>query len=258
MIHPVLSIAGSDPSGGAGIQADLKTFSSLKVYGMAVITALTAQNTVGVSDVMEVPAGFVAAQLDSVFVDIQPVAIKTGMLATAAIVELVADRVGKHRIDNLVVDPVLVSSSGKTLLASDALDVLKTKLLPLAAIVTPNLHEAAALTGLEVRDVSGMEVAARRLHESGAASVLVKGGHLEGAAAVDVFFDGKTIQHFRSSRVVTRDLHGTGCVLSAAIAAYLARGHSVEDAAKQGKSFVTKAIEKSLRLGQGSGPVNAG
>jgi hydroxymethylpyrimidine kinase/phosphomethylpyrimidine kinase len=258
MIHSSLTIAGSDPSGGAGIQADLKTFTSLNVYGMSVVAALTAQNTRGVYDVMPVTADFVGAQLDAIMTDVVPDAVKTGMLAVGSLVEVVAQRLRKYGVTKLVVDPVLVSSSGTHLLDHPGEAALKRTLLPLALLVTPNLTEAGALTGMDVVDTASMEEAARRLHRMGARHVLVKGGHLNDDAAIDVFFDGSKIERLSSPRIFTNDTHGTGCVLSAAITAYLSRGLSVYDAAINAKEFVTEAIRTSLRLGKGSGPVNAG
>lgn len=255
MIHTALSAAGSDPSGGAGIQADLKTFASLNVYGMSVITALTAQNTLGVRDVFAVPAEFVGLQMDAVLTDIPPQAVKTGMLGTAAVVDILAQKIRKHGIRNLVVDPVLVSSSGTHLMEHAGEEMLKRSLLPLAMLLTPNLAEASVLTAIDVRDLSTMEEAARRLHRMGAQNVLVKGGHLEGDS-IDVFYDGSTMERLSSKRIMTSDLHGTGCVLSAAITAHLARGLGLREAIVRGKEFVTEAIRNSLRLGKGSGPVN--
>jgi hydroxymethylpyrimidine/phosphomethylpyrimidine kinase len=256
MIHTALTIAGSDSSGGAGIQADLKTFASLNVYGMSVIAALTAQNTQGVRGVMEIPAAFVGLQLDAVLSDITPGAIKTGMLGTAAVVDVVAHKLRRSAAElPLVVDPVIVSSSGTHLLDHTGEESLKRLLLPLAALVTPNLAEASVLTGIDVHDLDTMEEAARRLHRMGARHVLVKGGHLEGDA-IDVYFDGTRIERLSSPRIDTKDLHGTGCVLSAAVTAHLSRGSSVYDAVVHAKHFVTSAIRNSLRLGKGAGPVN--
>lgn len=257
MIAIALTIAGSDPSGGAGIQADLKTFSRQRVYGMAVITALTAQNTTGVSDVMGIPSEFVQKQLDSVLTDIRPDAAKTGMLSNAAIVEVVAAKVREYGLTKLVIDPVMLSTSGASLLNPDARLVFRRELLPLAMLLTPNLHEAEALTGKQVRTVEDMEEAALQLHGMGARNVLVKGGHLEkhvDGAAIDVFFDGKEFFHLRSERIATGNTHGTGCVLSAAITGYLASGKSLADAVRQGKDFVTAAIRNGLKLGSGNGP----
>jgi len=257
MISTALTIAGSDPSGGAGIQADLKTFSKLNVYGMAVIAALTAQNTVGVLGVMEVPADFIGLQLDAVFSDIAVHAAKTGMLGSAEAVEIVARKIRERRVSHLIVDPVMVSSSGTPLLESAGVDRIRKQLIPFAELITPNLAEAAQLTGSEVTDLQGMERAARRLIEFGARNVLVKGGHVEGDA-VDVFFDGKSFEHLSTTRIDTRNLHGTGCVLSAAITAHVAQGLPLLEAVRKSKTFVTDAIKTALALGQGSGPVNPG
>ena len=253
MIARALTIAGSDSSGGAGIQADLKTFSALKVYGMSVITALTAQNTEGVFGVNEVASEFVAQQIDTTVSDIVPNAVKTGMLLTSANVEIVAAKIREHHLVNLVVDPVVTSSSGRALLSADALDKLRRQLLPAALIVTPNLDEARLLTGVDIHTAEDMEQAALRIHGFGAKFVYMKGGHLKGAA-VDVLFDGEAFTHLQHERIETNDSHGTGCVLSAAMAAYLARGESVPVAARYAKDFVTTAIRNGLRLGAGHGP----
>jgi hydroxymethylpyrimidine/phosphomethylpyrimidine kinase len=253
MIPKALTIAGSDPSGGAGIQADLKTFSRLRVYGMAVVAALTAQNTTGVTAVCGVEPDFVAKQLDAVLDDLPPDAVKTGMLATAANVEVVAAKVRQYGITRLIVDPVLVSTSGSALLESGALDVLRRSLMPLALLVTPNMQEAEALTGSEVRTMESMEEAARTIHGWGPTYVLIKGGHLEGDA-IDVLFDGARFSRLRSERIAARDSHGTGCVLSAAIAAYVALGSEIPEAVQLGKEFVSEAIRQGLRIGSGAGP----
>jgi hydroxymethylpyrimidine/phosphomethylpyrimidine kinase len=255
MIPTALTIAGSDPGGGAGIQADLKTFAALKVYGMAVVAALTAQNTTGVQRIMKVPADFVAAQLDAVLSDIPPHALKTGMLGSAAAVERVADRVRRYGVQRVVIDPVLVSSSGTLLLERAGIEALKRHLLPLAELITPNLAEAAELSGMDVRTLSDMERAARRICEMGARNVLVKGGHLEGDA-IDLFFNGTEIVHLRSERIATTNLHGTGCVLSAAITGGLALGYTLADSIARSKEFVTAAIRGNLAIGKGVGPVN--
>ena len=250
MIPVALTIAGSDPSGGAGIQADLKTFSALKVYGMSVITALTAQNTVGVSGVMDVPSEFVAQQIDSVVSDIVPGAVKTGMLSSAAIVEVVAAKVRDYHLRKLVVDPVMAATSGSTLLPPDAVEALCRCLLPLALIVTPNIAEARVLTGMDILRPDDMHEAAREIHAFGVKYVYLKGGHLEGDA-VDVFFDGTEFTYFRADRIAADDAHGTGCVLSAAMTANLAMGSSVLDAVRAAKDVVTSAIRNGLRLGSG-------
>ena len=253
MIPTALTIAGSDPSGGAGIQADLKTFSALKVYGMAVIAALTAQNTTGVRRVMEVPADFVAAQLDAVLSDIPPHALKTGMLFNTAIVEVVAGKVREYGLAKLVIDPVMKSKSGTPLLEPDAIAHFRRFLLPLALVITPNIEEAEMFSGRTIRTAGEMEEAALGIHAMGARHVLVKGGHMEGDAT-DVFFDGKDFLHLRQERIATQDSHGTGCVLSAAITAHLAAGRTVAEAVQLGKAFVTEAIRNGLRIGRGQGP----
>jgi hydroxymethylpyrimidine/phosphomethylpyrimidine kinase len=256
MIYTALTVAGSDPSGGAGIQADLNTFSRLGVYGMSVIVALTAQNTTGVSGVMDIPSDFVARQWDSVMSDIPANAMKTGMLGNTSNIEVTADMIDKYGIKNVVVDPVMVSTSGAKLLASDAVDTLKKKLIPRALLTTPNADEARILTGIAVRGQEDMEEAAKRLRDMGSQFVLVKGGHLEGDA-VDVLFDGSVFNYFRSVRIGHTNIHGTGCVLSAAITAYLAMGNPVDDAVRLGKDFITEAIATSLRIGKGAWPCNA-
>ena len=254
MIPRALTIAGSDSGGGAGIQADLKTFAALSVYGMSAITAVTAQNTLGVTDVFEVPANVVAAQIDAVMTDLPTETVKTGMLSTAANVEVVAAKVREYRIRALVVDPITASSSGTSLLGGDGVAALRESLLPLAFLVSPNLDEASALVEGHVGNVSDMEEAARALYEMGPRYVLVKGGHLEKGPAVDVLFDGEAMSRLSERRVDTADTHGTGCVLSAAITANLARGMGAHEAVKAGKKFLTRALANSLRMGSGSGP----
>lgn len=251
-----LTIAGSDSGGGAGIQADLKVFLALGCHGMSALTALTAQNTTGVAAVHEVPPDFVVAQIDAVTTDIGVDAAKTGMLSSAAIVEAVAGAIQTHGITKLVVDPVFVAKGGDRLLAETAVDSLIGRLFPLATVVTPNLHEASALTGMHIASLDDMKKAARVLHEMGPETVLVKGGHLEDEDAIDVFFDGQDFVEVAQPRFETTDTHGTGCALSAAIAAHLAHGRDVLDAVRSGKEFVSGAIRRSLRLGAGHGPVN--
>jgi hydroxymethylpyrimidine/phosphomethylpyrimidine kinase len=253
-----LTIAGSDSGGGAGIQADLKTFFALGCHGSSAITALTAQNTVAVTSINEVPPEFVHAQIEAVVSDIGVDAAKTGMLASGPIVKEVARVVAANSIDPVVVDPVFVSKHRDRLLADDAVDALKNDLFPLAAIVTPNLYEAGALLGREISSLRDMHDAARALGAIGPRSVLVKGGHLPGDRAVDVFWDGRSIVEIDGPRYDTDDTHGTGCALSAAIAARLAHGDSILDAVKAAKEFVAGAIDHSLRIGQGYGPVNPG
>jgi len=264
--HPVtrpplktaLTIAGSDSGGGAGIQADLKVFFAFGCHGMSALTALTAQNTVGVSGIHEVPPGFVAAQIEAVATDIGIDAAKTGMLASGPIVRAVARAVAAHAIDPVVVDPVFASKHRDRLLADDAVDALRDDLFPLAAIVTPNLFEAGALLGREISSLDDMHDAARALGAMGPRSVLVKGGHLPGDRAVDVFWDGASVVEIDGPRFDTDDTHGTGCALSAAIAARLAHGDTMLDAVRAAKEFVAGAIDHSLRIGKGYGPVNPG
>ncbi len=252
-----LTIAGSDSGGGAGIQADLKTFSALGVFGMTAITAVTVQNTRGVSGYEELSPQTVGDQIRSVVTDIGVDAAKTGMLASAAIVAAVADAVRETAIPNLVVDPVFMSKHGHALLAEDAVGALRTRILPLATLVTPNLHEATGLVGFRVDSRDAMERAARAILDDGPRAVLVKGGHLEGSdRADDLFFDGEREEWVEGERIDTPHTHGTGCTLSAAIAAYLARGDELLAAVRAGKRFVTEAIRHALPLGRGIGPVD--
>jgi hydroxymethylpyrimidine/phosphomethylpyrimidine kinase len=261
MIPNVLSIAGSDPSGGAGIQADLKTFSALGCYGMAAITALTAQNTRGVTGVHTPPAAFVAAQIEAVFADITVAAVKIGMLGDAEIVMAVAECLARHNPPAIVLDPVLVATSGDALGAPGVVEAMRTHLFPLATLITPNVPEAARLADMaEAQDVTGLEGLAARLHEMGARAVLVKGGHLQGETAEDVLFDGQALVHFSAPRIATRSTHGTGCTLSSAIAAHLARGMSLSEAIRASKAYLGGALEAADMLGvgdgQGHGPVH--
>ena len=252
-----LTIAGSDSGGGAGIQADLKVFFALGCHGTSAITALTAQNTVGVTGIHDVPPDFVVTQIEAVVDDLPVAAAKTGMLSSPGIVRAVAGAVAKYDIP-LVVDPVFISKHQDQLLAHDAIDALKEELFPVATIVTPNLFEAGGLVRREVQTLAEMEAAARELHSLGPGAVLVKGGHLSDEDAVDVLFDGHEIHHLSSPRYDTEDTHGTGCALSAAIAARLAHGDDLIDAVTEAKTFISGAIRRSLRLGKGYGPVNPG
>jgi hydroxymethylpyrimidine/phosphomethylpyrimidine kinase len=251
-----LTIAGSDSGGGAGIQADLKTFFALGCYGMSALTALTSQNTVGVTGIHEVPPEFVIQQIDAVATDIGVDAAKTGMLASSAVVEAAAKGVESNGIERLVVDPVFVSKHRDRLLAEDAVAALKETLLPLAMVITPNLYEAGGLIGSEVTSLDEMKEAARTLHALGPRAVLVKGGHLETERAVDIFFDGHDLVEIDGPRFDTDDTHGTGCVLSAAVAARLAHGDDLVGAVRAAKDFVSGAIEHSIRIGKGFGPAN--
>lgn len=254
MIPVALTIAGSDPSGGAGIQADLKTFHQFGVYGEAAITLLTVQNTVGVERVECMPAELVTAQVRAVLADIRPAAAKTGALGDRAVVEAVAALAAKFDFP-LVVDPVMISKHGAPLVAAEAREAIAARLVPRAHLLTPNLEEAAALTGLEVRDIAGMRRAALRLAEMGAGAVLVKGGHLEGCATDVLYADGEW-HEFPAPRIATAHTHGTGCTYSAAITAELARGATLVAAAACAKAFIAEAIRTNPGLGRGSGPVN--
>jgi hydroxymethylpyrimidine/phosphomethylpyrimidine kinase len=251
-----LTIAGSDSGGGAGIQADLKTFQALGVWGLSAITAVTIQNTKGVSGYEELAPETVGDQVRAVVTDIGVDAAKTGMLASAAIVEAVAEAIADTKVPNLVVDPVFVSKHGHPLLQEDAVDGLRTRILPLATLVTPNLPEASGLAGFEVRHRPDMERAGRAILDLGPRAVLVKGGHLEDDDAVDLLVTPDGVEPISEERIDTPHTHGTGCVLSAAIAAHLARGEDLLEAVRKGKVFVTEALRAALEIGQGIGPVN--
>ncbi|MFQ5657370.1 MAG: bifunctional hydroxymethylpyrimidine kinase/phosphomethylpyrimidine kinase, partial [Candidatus Methylomirabilales bacterium] len=245
-----LTIAGSDSGGGAGIQADLKTFSAFQVYGLSVLTAITAQNTVGVQGVETLPPDFVTLQIRSVLSDIGADAGKTGMLATKEIVEAVADGVREFQLPNLVMDPVMVSATGHRLLDEDAVEALRT-LLPLATVVTPNLDEAAILCGEKMADLDGMKEAARTIRALGPEYVLVKGGHLFGPKIFDVLYDGRDFQVWEPPKIATENTHGSGCTLSAAIAAGLAKGQSVKEAVEVAQRYIHAAIHSAVRIGKG-------
>ena len=251
-----LTIAGSDSGGGAGIQADLKTFAAFGVFGASAITAVTAQNTLGVRAIHEIPAEVVTAQIDAVLSDIGADAVKTGMLFSAGIIEAVADRLRAFGVTRLVVDPVMVAKGGDRLLREDAVAALRELLLPIAAVVTPNAPEASVLAGLEVLDAPTAREAARRIHALGPDLVIVKGGHLGGDSSADIAFDGTTFEVLSAPRIDTPHTHGTGCTFSAAIAAGLARGQSPLDATRAAKAFLQGAIEHAEPLGAGRGPVN--
>jgi hydroxymethylpyrimidine/phosphomethylpyrimidine kinase len=251
-----LTVAGSDSGGGAGIQADLKTFHAFGVFGTSVLTAVTAQNTMEVTAVHPVPLDVVRAQLDAVVEDLRPAALKSGMLATAELVETVAGSLEGHGLGNYVLDPVMVAATGARLLDEDAVGAVSERLVPLATLVTPNLEEARILTGLETRDEEGQRNAARSLVEMGAGAALVKGGHGEGAELVDLFWDGTEERAWRRPRLDTRSTHGTGCTLSAGIAAGLARGEGLAAAVERALGFVAEAIATAPGLGRGHGPLN--
>jgi hydroxymethylpyrimidine/phosphomethylpyrimidine kinase len=254
-----VTIAGSDSGGGAGIQADLKTFSALGVYGASVITALTAQNTKGVSGIHDVPPDFIAAQIDAVFSDFAVNAVKIGMLSQVATIEAVAAGLERHRAKNIVLDPVMVATSGDKLLKPDAIDTLRKQLIPLALIITPNLPEAAALLDTELaEDENVMRHQARRLLRLGTTAVLLKGGHAHGPESIDLFIDADGDERLSAERVPTKSTHGTGCTLSSAIAAGLAKGQPLREAVRAAKSYVTAAIAAAdtLAVGSGHGPVH--
>jgi len=254
-----VTIAGSDSGGGAGLQGDLKTFSALGVYGASVVTALTAQNTAGVTAIHDVPAAFVAAQMDAVFGDLQVGAVKIGMLAQAAVISAVAAGLDRWRQTAVVLDPIMVASSGDRLLAADAIDVLKRVLIPRALVLTPNLPAAAALLGLPVAESEDdMLAQAQRLLALGAKAVVLKGGHAQGRDSVDLLVDRNGAVALRLSRVASRNPHGTGCAFSAAIAAGLAKGLDLEAATRSAKLYVHAAIAAAdtLAIGSGAGPVH--
>ena len=251
-VPKALTIAGSDSGGGAGIQADLKTFSAFRVFGMSVLTALTAQNSVGVHGVHEVPPAFVRAQLDAVLGDFGADAIKIGMLSSAPIIGAVADGLAAHAHGPVVLDPVMIAKSGDPLLRPDAQQALAERLLPLSLVVTPNLNEAAALAGIPVTSEEEMVEAAHRIHAFGPRTVLVKGGHLKDTAT-DILWDGARITRFPGERVASTSTHGTGCTLSSAIAAGLAHGHELVDAIREAKAYVTAAIRGGFQAGRGVG-----
>ncbi len=256
----VLTIAGSDSGGGAGIQADLKTFSALECYGMSAITALTAQNTLGVSAIHPVPPEFAAAQIAAVFEDIGADAVKIGMLYSARLIRVVAEQLRKYEARHIVLDPVMVAQSGDRLLEDDAVGAIREHLMPLSDVVTPNVPEAEVLAGRRISSIADMQAAARELARHGSESVLVKGGHLEEADSSDLLYlcrENRWVA-LPAERIASRNTHGTGCTLSAAIAAYLARGEDLEAAVRQAKIYITAALRAGAgyRLGQGRGPVH--
>lgn len=250
----ILTIAGSDSGGGAGIQADVKTIFSLGAHPLTVITALTAQNSRGVDRIFEVPVDFVISQLKSVLNDMPPHATKTGMLLEEKIVLAVGKIVEKYHIPLLIVDPVILSSSGSVLLSPDSIDAMKERLFPLATVVTPNLQEAEVLSGLKVSTTDEMIDAAKRISEFGPANVLVTGGHLK-QECVDILYDGKAVYRFEGPRIDSEDTHGTGCVFSSALATFLAQGTGIGDGVRKARDLVRRAIIGGVRLGQGPGPV---
>ena len=254
-VRRVMTIAGSDSGAGAGIQADLKTFAAFGVYGTSVLTAITAQNTQRVTEVLELPTTIVASQIDAILSDIGTDAVKTGMLSSSAIIHTVADKLREHHIVNLVVDPVMVAKSGDKLLQDEAVEAMRTRLIPLAAVVTPNAPEAQVLTGRTVETLDDARTAAGELVAMGARVAVVKGGHLQGPAT-DIMYDGREFRAFTHQRLDTTSTHGTGCTFASAVAAGLARGTPVRDAVSQAKAYVTAAIRNAFPMGKGHGPVN--
>ena len=251
-----LTIAGSDSGGCAGIQADLKTFAALGVHGMSVVTSVTAQDTCHVHMVSDLPLENIERQFEAVIEDIGTDAVKTGMLSSADIIDLIANKISQLGFERLVVDPVMVSGGGDPLIESEAVEVLKTKLFPQALVVTPNLHEAEFLTGRKIKEQAQLEEAIEEILELGARSVIIKGGHFEDPGhCVDYFSDGRQLLKFKAARVDTRNTHGSGCTFASAIAAFLAHGLNLTESVAQAKTYVTGAIRHSLSLGQGQGPL---
>jgi hydroxymethylpyrimidine/phosphomethylpyrimidine kinase len=252
-----LTIAGSDSGGGAGIQADLKTFAAFGVYGTSAITAVTAQNTLGVTGVQEIDLDVIAAQIDAVVTDIGVDVVKTGMLSSAAITSLVAEKARQHRFPALVVDPVMIAASGARLLKQEAVNTIRNELLPQATVVTPNIPEAVVLADMEINDRAEMETAARRIHAMGPQFVVVKGGHLESSEhSDDILFDGHDFIIFPGKRIHTTSNHGTGCTFASAVASGIAHGRDVQQAVAGAKSYVTAAIANAFPVGSGHGPLN--
>jgi hydroxymethylpyrimidine/phosphomethylpyrimidine kinase len=255
-LKQVLTIAGSDSGGGAGIQADIKAMSANGVFAMSVITAITAQNTEEVTEVFDLPCSIIAAQIDAVFDDFDVAAVKTGMLSSASIVETVAKMLKPQEIANLVVDPVMISKSGHSLLKPDAIEAVKKQLFPLAILVTPNVHEAQQLSGIQITSLADARRAAKVIHGFGCKHVLIKGGHLLAERATDLLYDGRFFNVFKGEFIDTPHTHGTGCTYASAIAAQLARGKTITDAVAAAKTYVTEAIRHSLAIGHGAGPTN--
>ena len=256
-MRTALSIAGSDSSGGAGIQADIKTMLANGVFAMTAITALTAQNTTGVRDILEATPACLGEQIDAVFEDIRPDAVKIGMVSSTQLIEVIAQRLTFHQAKNIVVDPVMVATSGSELMRTDAVAALQEKLIPLAAVVTPNIPEAQILSGMTIRDAADMERAARAIGDSCGCAVLLKGGHSVSDADDLLYADG-SVQWFRGRRIPNPNTHGTGCTLSSAIAANLAKGFSLDQSVRRAKEYISGALGAMLDLGIGSGPMDHG
>lgn len=254
MMRTALSIAGSDSSGGAGIQADIKTMTANGVYAMTAITALTAQNTTGVTGIMEVTPEFLAQQLDSIFTDIRPDAVKIGMVSSSALIHVIAEKLKEYKAENIVVDPVMVATSGSKLISDDAIETLKTCLMPLSSILTPNIPEAEVLSGMKVETEEEMILAAKKISETFHCAVLCKGGHQLNDANDLLYRDGE-YKWFHGKRIQNPNTHGTGCTLSSAIASNLAKGYSMDESVKRAKDYISEALEAMLDLGKGSGPM---
>ena len=250
-----LTIAGSDSSGGAGIQADIKTMTANGVYAMSAVTALTAQNTTGVTDILEATPAFLAAELDAVFTDIYPDAVKIGMVSSSALIEVIADKLRQYRAERIVVDPVMVATSGARLISESAVETLKECLLPLATVLTPNIPEAELLSGMTITGPEGMEAAARAIHERYGCAVLCKGGHKVNDAD-DLLWRGENGKWFRGRRIDNPNTHGTGCTLSSAIASNLAKGYDLDAAVERAKEYISGALNAQLNLGKGAGPMD--
>lgn len=253
-MNTALTIAGSDSSGGAGIQADIKTMTANGVYGMSAITALTAQNTLGVTGIMEVTPVFLAQQLDAVFSDIFPDAVKTGMVSSSELIRVISEKIKEYKAINIVVDPVMVATSGAKLISDDAIVTLKEYLLPLATVITPNIPEAEVLSGMTIASEEDMEKAAKLIYETFGCAVLCKGGHKVNDAN-DLLYYKEGLKWFNGKRINNSNTHGTGCTLSSAIASNLAKGESMEEAVKDAKDYISEALAAMLNLGKGSGPL---
>ncbi|MGD7024185.1 bifunctional hydroxymethylpyrimidine kinase/phosphomethylpyrimidine kinase [Rossellomorea vietnamensis] len=251
-----LTIAGSDSGGGAGIQADIKTFQELKVYGMSAITAVTAQNTLGVQGVFPITLNGIQQQLASIAEDLSPQAVKTGMLFNSDVIQLVAESIKLYQWSNLVVDPVMVAKGGSSLLQEEAVEALRKQLIPLSTVVTPNIPEAEVITGIKIDSLEKRKEAAEAILKLGAASVVIKGGHEQTKAASDLFYDGTRFSLYSGPRIRTKNTHGTGCTFSAALTAELAKGKSLADSIHTAKRFIQAAIEQDLHIGEGHGPTN--
>ena len=251
----VLTIAGSDTCGGAGIQADLKTFCAQGTYGMSVITAVTVQNTQGVFGCQDIDPDIIRGQIDAIFTDIVVSAVKIGMVSQIPTIHAIADKLEQYRPQNIVLDPVMISKSGFDLMQPEAKEALISRLIPLAYVITPNLPEAEVITGRRIQNLEEMEQAARDIYAMGAKNVLIKGGHLENDAT-DLLFDGTSVTTLHSERIATKNTHGTGCTLSSCIAANLAKGKTVEEAVRIAKAYITTAIAHALEIGKGVGPTN--